>query len=107
MQGAEKRDELLNWDRIKQWAESKEAGEPVGVACTNCACPLAEYLGEQTNSLWSVGPAIKKMNGDRVRLEKPQWVADLINAVDINHGEDLFVSREQFLAVLEQVRPAA
>jgi hypothetical protein len=99
---------LLDYQRIKAWAESKSAGDVIGVACTNTRCPLANYLGDMTNKLWSVGSSIRAMNGStRERLDKPIWIQELIERVD-GEAEDhdsMPVIREDFLRYLEEVKP--
>jgi hypothetical protein len=76
----------------------------VGETCTNTLDPIATYLNEQTGRQgWSVGPAIKR--GDE-RLYKPQWVKALIEQTDAATSKQRApITREQFLAVLEQVKP--
>ena len=99
--------ELLDYQRIKAWAEGKEPGYEVGIACTNTRCPLANYLHEQTDKLWSVGPSIKPMDGTKNRLEKPVWVEDLIERIDgdADAHDSMPVTRENFLRYLEEVKP--
>lgn len=100
--------ELLDCERIKAWAESKKPGEVIGIACTNTRCPLANYLHEQTDKLWSVGPSIKAMNGStRERIDKPKWIIELIDRVDgeADAHDSMPVTREDFLRYLEEVKP--
>src|SRR5690348_9015352 len=96
---------LLDYERIKAWAESKEPGYEVGIACTNTRCPLANYLHEQTDKLWSVGLSIKVMDGSRSRLDKPLWIQELTDRVDLTTGyKSKPISREQFLHILADVK---
>lgn len=99
-------EELLDYHRIKTWAKGKPKGSEVGVACTNTQCPLANYLGEMTNKLWSVGPSIRTMNGTtRDRLDKPVWIQELIERVDLaTGGQHKPISREQFLRILNDTK---
>jgi hypothetical protein len=94
--------DLLDWKSLHSWAEQKEANSVVGESCTNGSCPLAQYLHEQTDRYWSVGPSIRS---GEVRLKKPAWVKALIEKTDqVNYNTRNPVTREQFLSVLEQVR---
>jgi hypothetical protein len=96
---------LLDWQKLHDWAESKPKGSQVGIACTNSACPLANYLGEQTHKLWSVGPSIKVMDGTRDRLDKPGWIQELVERVDMTAAnQSKAISREQFLLILADVK---
>jgi hypothetical protein len=100
--------ELLDYQRIKTWAESKEPGYEVGIACTNTRCPLANYLHEQTDKFWSVGPSIRPMNGStRERLNIPIWIQELMERVDdeADAHDSMPVTREDFLRYLEEVKP--
>jgi hypothetical protein len=96
--------DLLNWQRIYSWTEQKEPNTVLGESCTNILCPLAQYLNEQTGREgWSVGPAIKR--GDE-RLNKSEWLKILIERTDeATDKKRSPVTREQFLTVLEQVKP--
>lgn len=96
---------LLDWQHIREWAESKPEGSRVGEACTNSKCPLANYLNEQTGHVWTVGPSIHVMGRD-IRLDKPSWVQMLIEVVDDLPDKDQaqWITREQFLASLDEVR---
>lgn len=99
---------LLDYEHIKAWAESKPKGDIVGNACTNTRCPIANYLGDMTNKLWSVGPSIRTMNGaTRERIDKPAWVQELIERVDreADAHDYLPVIREDFLRYLEEIKP--
>ena len=100
--------ELLDYQRIKAWAESKPKGDIIGKACTNTLCPLANYLGDMTNKLWSVGPSIRTMNGTRIRIDKPAWVQELIERVDDEAAahDSMPVTREDFLRYLEEAKHA-
>ena len=95
--------DLLNWQRIHDWAEQQEPGGTLGESCTNILCPLAQYLNAVTGlEGWSVGPAIKR--GDE-RLKKALWVETLIAETDKATGNRSGpVTREQFLAALERVK---
>lgn len=97
---------LLDWQKLHDWASGKPKGSQVGVACTNSRCPVANYLGDMTNKLWSVGPSIKAMNGTtRERLDKPGWIQELVDRVDLTAGnQSKPISREQFLACLDAVK---
>lgn len=96
--------DLLDWQRLYDWTEQKPTNSVLGESCTNILCPLAEYLNEQTNLQgWSVGPSIKR--GDE-RLQKSEWVKSLIEKTDEVTGKKRGpVTREQFLIVLELVKP--
>lgn len=97
---------LLDWQRIHAWASELRAGQIAGYSCTNGDCPIANYLRTQTGNWWSVGPSVKS-NSTGQRLEKPDWVKSLIEKVDEGtHGVQGIVTREQFLLVLEAVRPS-
>lgn len=98
-------EDLLAWPRIHRWANKKKEGTVIGTSCTNCQCPLANYLHESTGKHWSVGPAIKDM-GSQQRLQKPAWIGQLLNLIDEctdNKSGPIF--REQFLLILDQVKP--
>jgi hypothetical protein len=100
--------ELLDWQLLKAWAESKPAGSELGETCTNSKCPIANYLYEMTGKLWSVGPSIRPMDGTKhTGLDKPAWVDQLITLVDkiSTSSESVPVTREQFLKCLEEVKP--
>ncbi len=95
---------LLDWKRIYDWAEKQELGSILGISCTNSECPLAHYLHAQTGKLWTVGPSIRPMDGTKYNnLAKPAWVHALMNKVDMSAG--VSVTREQFLKILEEVKP--
>jgi hypothetical protein len=101
---------LLDWQKLHDWASSKEDGAILGQSCTNTDCPIANYLHEQTGEYWSVGPAIRL--ADRtLRLDKSIWLDVLISSIDTIAAEgrpssDLKgpVSKEQFLRALTTVR---
>lgn len=99
---------LLDWRHIWEWAASSPPGAVLGESCTNSACPLAAYLSAQTGGqYWSVGPAIKNLSTGQ-RLEKPAWVQALIERTDeTTYGAQGPITREAFLAALEQVRHLA
>jgi hypothetical protein len=95
---------LLDWQRIYNWAAQHESGAVLGESCTNSLCPLAEYLNERAGKFWSVGPSIKREGTDE-RLEKPAWIKELIEQTDQATGHVRgSVTREQFLDALEKVR---
>jgi hypothetical protein len=96
---------LLDWQKLHDWTAGKPKGSQVGVACTNSCCPLANYLGDMTGKLWSVGPSIKTMNGStRERLDKPGWIQELVERVDMTaDNKSKAISREQFLHILADV----
>lgn len=98
-------EELLDWQKIYDWATRQEQGF-LGLSCSNCDCPLARYLEQQTGMLWSVGPFIRPVGKRAMRLEKPDWVKLLIETVDLStqcvQGP---VTREAFLQALEAVKP--
>lgn len=100
-------EELLDYERLKAWTEGKKPGDIIGTACTNTLCPLANYLHEQTDKLWSVGPWIKTMDGTRMRIDIPAWVQGLIDRVDgeADAHDSMPVTREDFLRYLEEVKP--
>lgn len=96
---------LLDWQKLHDWTEGKPKGSEVGIACTNSDCPLANYLHDQTGKLWSVGPSIKVMDGSRQRLDKPGWIQELTDRVDLTAGnKGRSISREQFLHILADVK---
>lgn len=101
--------DLLDWQRVYNWAHAKPAGKILGTSCTNSLCPLAEYLLEQTERYWSVGASIICQDGRGIRLNKPAWVKALIKLIDgptREHGEidEREVTREQFLEAMEKVK---
>lgn len=100
-------EELLDYQRMRTWAEGKPEGYEVGIACTNSRCPIANYLHEQTQKLWTVGPSIRPMDGTKNHLDKPAWVEELIERIDgtSDSNDGKTVTREQFLHVLEKVKP--
>lgn len=98
---------LLVFERIKEWAEGKGAGDVIGVACSQGCCPLANYLHEQTGRKWHVGTFMSQANGG-YRLVQPEWVKRLIDKIDDLAGgdeDDTTVTREEFLQCLNEVRP--
>lgn len=96
---------LLDWQKLHDWASAKPKGAEVGMACTNSDCPLANYLHDQTQKLWSVGPSIKVMDGTRERLDKPGWIQELVERVDMTAAnKSKPISREQFLQILTDVK---
>lgn len=101
--------QLLTWPRVHEWAEQQEPGAIVGESCTNSTCPLANYLRDQTGIHWSVGPSIRPVDGTvQDRLNKPKWVQMMIDRTDEATGnKGGHVTREQLLAVLEQVKNEA
>lgn len=101
--------DLLDWQHLYDWTAGKPKGSKVGIACTNSRCPIANYLGDMTNKLWSVGPSIRAMNGStRERLDKPAWIQELMNCVDgdADAHDSMPVTREDFLRYLEEVKHA-
>ena len=100
---------LLDWQRVYDWAVDKEPGSKAGTACSQYLCPIAYYLGDMTGMCWSVSQtAIRPVNGWRPYwLIKPDWVDRLIRAVDeTRDGYKLPITREQFRAALEEVKPS-
>ncbi len=97
--------DLLDWQKLHDWASAKSKGSEVSVACTNLRCPVANYLHEQTQKLWSVGASIKTMDGTKYRLDKPAWVQELVERVDLTtFNQNKPISREQFLQCLNDVK---
>ena len=98
---------LNDWQGLYTWAESQPAGAVLGRSCTNSEDPLNGYLGAATKTratVWSIGPSIK--TGYEDRLVKPAWVKSLIEATDAStEHQSGPVTRETYLALLEQVRP--
>lgn len=100
--------ELFDYERIRQWAESQEQGAIVGTSCTANACPLAQYLYDLTNKCWFVGLSrVRPAGGTRLdRLDNAAWVSDIIEQVDEMAGGVIqTITREMFLEVLDRVKP--
>jgi hypothetical protein len=97
--------DLLDWQKLHDWASAKPKGSQVGIACTNTDCPVANYLHDQTKKFWSVGLSIKVMDGTRRRLDKPGWIQELTDRVDLlAANKSKPISREQFLDILADVK---
>lgn len=97
----------LDWQKLYDWTQSQPDDAVLGRSCVNTGDPLGKYLGDVTGTLadrWSIGPSIKTGYGDR--LDKPEWVKQLILETDKATGNvSGDVTREMYLRALLRVKP--
>lgn len=94
-------EQLLTWEQIRSWAAEQPEQCPVGAVNLSGACPIAVYLNSQISGEWWVWP--DEIGGATAKIHTPTWLADIIR--DVDRLPTLDVSREQFLAILDEHKP--
>lgn len=96
---------LLSWDALYDWAQTQPI---VGDTNSSFSCPIARFLDNTTYEKWTVDEGQATKIGWADEIEKatyslPQWakiVADAVDAVERDR-----ITREQFLVIMDEVRP--
>jgi hypothetical protein len=96
---------MLSWDALYNWAQTQPIA---GDTNSSFSCPIARFLDSETHSKWTVdeGQATHlcgSLESEGETYSLPQWAAIVADAVDAVERDR--ITREQFLAIMDEVRP--